>query len=129
MTNEKVREIMNKYDNNKNNKILNEILEKKFYSHFVLCNEDKIVHASHKYKKYIGDELTKEISEIVRRENSSGLKHYFQVSDKCEVKGALFYRTFTINEKKGLIIVKYNKRKFKSENIELLSDLCSYINL
>lgn len=127
--NEKIKNILKKYENGRNNKILNEILEKRFLSSFIVCNEARIIHTSYKYKKFIGEKITKEMIEIINRNNISGLKHYFEVSDKCKISGTLLYKTFSTNNKKGIIIVKCNKWKFNSENIEIISKLCNYIEI
>lgn len=127
--NDKIKEILNEYGYIRNNEIVNEIIENKLSSNFLILNEEKIIHASTDYKSYIGYNLDSIVSKMIKEENVSGERLSFKINKEFILNGPVFFTTFNDDNKKGMLIVKYNKKRFKTENIEMVYYLCKYIKL
>lgn len=126
------KDIYNYLEKNKfvrNNGILKNIIEKYLHSDFFIVDSKKILYASPKYKMFINESITNELSKIIKTENSSGGRLSFRITDKFTVNGPVYFSVIDIDNRKAMIIVKYNKKYFSSEDISIINELKNNILL
>lgn len=107
----------------RNNDILKNIIEKELRSHFFILDFEKVIYASPKYKIIENDFITSELSNVIKNDNASGSRLSFKITDKFTVNGPVYYTVFEGDNRKAMILIKYNNKYFSSEDISIINEL------